>query len=199
KRTVAVFTGNRSEYGLLYPILRAIAADARLEYQLLVGGAHLHQDFGNTSKEIERDGFRVSREVHIPARPETRGYTAFSIADGVKSVAAILEELTPDIVLVYGDRFESFAAMVAAAQMNVPVAHVEGGDYTEGGALDDSVRHAMTKLAHLHLTTSAQAAERVRKLGEEAWRVHNVGLPALDLARQLCFRPAPELIAEFAL
>jgi UDP-N-acetylglucosamine 2-epimerase (non-hydrolysing)/GDP/UDP-N,N'-diacetylbacillosamine 2-epimerase (hydrolysing) len=197
KRTVAVFTGNRSEYGLLYPILRAIAADPRLEYQLLAGGAHLHQDFGGTVAEIERDGFHVTREVRIPVRPETRGYTAQSIGDGIQSVACILEELAPDLVLIYGDRFESFAAMIAATQMNLPVAHVEGGDYTEGGALDDSVRHAMTKLAHLHFTTNAQAAERVRKLGEEAWRVSVVGLPALDLARQGIFAGVDELVAEF--
>ena len=194
---MAVFTGNRSEYGLLYPILRAIAADPRLEYQLLVGGAHLNQDSGGTAAEIARDGFRIAREVRMPARPEGRGYTSQSIADGVQCLAGILEELQPDLVLIYGDRFESFAATIAATQMNFPVAHVEGGDYTEGGALDDSVRHAMTKLAHLHFTTNEQAAERVRKLGEEAWRVSNVGLPALDLARQGEFTPAEELTAEF--
>jgi UDP-N-acetylglucosamine 2-epimerase (non-hydrolysing)/GDP/UDP-N,N'-diacetylbacillosamine 2-epimerase (hydrolysing) len=84
-------------------------------------------------------------------------------------------------VVVWGDRYEAFAALVASTQMGIPTAHAEGGDYTEGGALDDSVRHAMTKLAHLHLTTNADSAERVRRLGEEAWRVHDVGLPVLDL------------------
>src|SRR5205814_3445042 len=112
------------------------------------------------------------------------------IAGGIESVASILERLAPDFMLIYGDRFESFAAMIASTQMNVPTAHVEGGDYTEGGALDDSVRHAMTKLAHLHFTTNTQAAERVLKLGEEAWRVSTVGLPTLDLARQGLFAPA---------
>ena len=197
KRTVAIFTGSRSEYGLLYPILRAIAADTRLEYQLLAGGAHLDEDFGRTVAEIERDGFRVSSEVRIPAHPDTRSYTAQSIADGVRSVARILEELRPDIVLIYGDRFESFAAMIAATQMNFPVAHIEGGDYTEGGAFDDSVRHAMTKLAHLHFTTNEQATERVLKLGEEPWRVTTAGLPALDLARQGIFTGPDDLAAEF--
>jgi len=197
KRRVAVFTGNRSEYGLLYPVLRAIAADSRLDYQLLVGGAHLNQDFGNTSTEIERDGFHVAREVRIPVAPPTRKYTAQSIADGIASVAAILEELAPDIMVIYGDRFESFAAMIAATQMNVPVAHIEGGDYTEGGALDDSVRHAMTKLAHLHFTTNPQATERVLKLGEQPWRVQTVGLPSLDLARAGIFANPEELVAEF--
>ncbi|HTS61515.1 MAG TPA: UDP-N-acetylglucosamine 2-epimerase [Candidatus Acidoferrales bacterium] len=196
-RKVAVFTGNRSEYGLLYPILRAIAADPRLEYQLLVGGAHVNEDCGGTAVEIERDGFRVAREVRMPARPQTHSYTAHSIADGIQGVACILEELAPDIVLLYGDRFESFAALIAATQMNLPAAHVEGGDYTEGGALDDSVRHAMTKLAHLHFTTNSQATERVLKLGEEPWRVTMAGLPALDLARQGIFATPEELLEEF--
>jgi UDP-hydrolysing UDP-N-acetyl-D-glucosamine 2-epimerase len=197
RRKVAIFTGNRSEYGLQFPILRAIAADPRLDYRLLTGGAHLSQDFGGTVSEIEADGFQVWREVRIPVRPNSAAYTAQSIAAGIESVSAVLDELAPEFILVYGDRFESFAAMIASTQMNIPTAHVEGGDYTEGGALDDSVRHAMTKLAHLHFTTNQQATERVLALGEEPWRVFTVGLPALDLAREGLFTPPAELIAQF--
>ena len=197
RRKVAIFTGNRSEYGLQFPILRAIAADSRLDYRLLAGGAHLSQDFGGTVSEIEADGFRVWREVRIPERPNSAAYTSLSIAGGIESMSSILSELAPDFVLIYGDRFESFAAMIAATQMNIPTAHVEGGDYTEGGALDDSVRHAMTKLAHLHFTTNQQAAERVLKLGEEPWRVFTVGLPTLDLAREGLFAQPTELVAQF--
>ena len=198
-RKVAMFTGNRSEYGLQFPILRALAADARLDYYLLVGGAHLREDFGSTAAEIEADGFRVHSEVRTPVRPASRAYTAQSIADVVASVSCILSQLAPDLMLTYGDRFESFAAMIASTQMNVPTAHVEGGDYTEGGALDDSVRHAMTKLAHLHFTTNAQATERVLRLGEEPWRVFTVGFPTLDLAREGLFAQPQELVAEFGL
>lgn len=197
RRSVAVFTGNRSEYGLQFPILRAIAADPRLEYSLLVGGAHLAEDFGRTAAEIEADGFRVAHEVRVPVRPCSPAYTAQSIADGIHAVSGILADAPPDFLLVYGDRFESFAAAIAATQMNIPTAHMEGGDYTEGGALDDSVRHAITKLAHLHFTTNAQAAERVLRLGEEPWRVFNAGLPTLDLARAGLFTQPDELIAEF--
>jgi UDP-hydrolysing UDP-N-acetyl-D-glucosamine 2-epimerase len=197
RRKIAVFTGNRSEYGLQYPILRAIAADPRLEYYLLAGGAHLVQNFGRTLAEIETDGFEVYREVRVPVRPPGAAYTAQSIADTIQTVSCLLSELAPDFLLIYGDRFESFAAAIAASQMNVPVAHVEGGDYTEGGALDDSVRHAITKLAHLHFTTNPQATERVLKLGEESWRVTTVGLPALDLARQDVFASVDVLVAEF--
>lgn len=196
-RKIAIFTGNRSEYGLLNPILRAVAADPRLEYYLLAGGAHLIQDFGHTLAEIKSDGFKVYREVRVPVRPQTRAYTSQSIADVVQVVSCILSELAPDFVVIYGDRFESFGAMIAATQMKFPAAHVEGGDYTEGGTLDDSVRHAMTKLAHLHFTTNAQASERVLRSGEEPWRVFNVGLPVLDLVRERCFAPPEDLVAEF--
>lgn len=199
RRRVAVFTGNRSEYGLQFPILRAIAADPRLDYYLLVGGAHLNQDLGGTVSEIEADGFRVWAEVRIPVCPGSAAYTSRSIAAGIESVSSILAEVAPQFVLIYGDRFESFAAMIASTQMNIPTAHVEGGDYTEGGALDDSVRHAMTKLAHLHFTTNRQAAERVLRLGEEPWRVFTVGLPTLDLAREGLFAQPGELLAEFGL
>ncbi|MDQ3070930.1 MAG: UDP-N-acetylglucosamine 2-epimerase [Acidobacteriota bacterium] len=181
RRRIAIFTGNRAEYGLQFPILRAVSSDPRFEYYLLVGGAHLQQDFGNTRAEIEADGLTVHREVEIDMPHDTLYATAQAIGTGVLSIARILDELRPDVMVVYADRFESFAAMIAGTQMNVPTAHVEGGDYTEGGALDDSVRHAMTKLAHLHFATNEAAAERIRRLGEEPWRVHVVGLPALDL------------------
>lgn len=181
KRKIAIFTGNRAEYGLQYPILRAVAADPRLEPYLLVGGAHLQQDFGRTIAEIEADGFQVYRQVGIEMAEDTLYATAQAIGTGVLSISRILDELRPDWLVVYADRYEAFAAMIAGTQMGIPTAHIEGGDYTEGGALDDTVRHAMTKLAHMHFATNAQAAERVCRMGEEPWRVHTVGLPSLDL------------------
>lgn len=198
-RKIAIFTGNRSEYGLQYPVLRAIAKDPRLEYFLLAGGSHLHEDFGKTSSEIENDGFRIYREVQIEAGRDSAQYTARAIGTGVSNISSILAELRPDFLLVYGDRFESFAALIAATQMNIATAHIEGGDYTEGGALDDSVRHAMTKLAHLHFPTNAPAAERVRALGEEPWRICVAGLPALDLIAENEFTSPAALVEEFAL
>jgi UDP-N-acetylglucosamine 2-epimerase (non-hydrolysing)/GDP/UDP-N,N'-diacetylbacillosamine 2-epimerase (hydrolysing) len=132
-------------------------------------------------------------------RPPSPAYTAQSIADTMQTMSCILHELAPDFLLVYGDRFESFGALLASTQMNIPTAHMEGGDYTEGGALDDSVRHAMTKLAHLHFTTNAAASDLVLRLGEEPWRVFNVGLPTLDLARAGDFASPEELASEFGL
>ena len=199
KRKIAIFTGNRAEYGLQYPILRAIAADPRLEYFLLVGGAHLQQDFGGTLNEIESDGFHVYRKVANGVEQDTLFSTAQTIGMGIVSLCGILDELRPDFLVVYSDRYESFSAMIAGTQMNIPTAHVEGGDYTEGGALDDSVRHAMTKLAHLHFATNTQAVERIIRLGEEPWRIFNVGLPLIDMFYAGLFTAPEELAAELDL
>lgn len=181
KRTIAVFTGNRAEYGLQYPILKAVREHPELEYRLLVSGAHLDDNFGRTLDEIRADGFRIDREVKIEMSSDSRIATAQAIGSGVMAISSALDEFQPDVVVVYADRFEGFAAVIAASQMNIPTAHIEGGDLTEGGALDDSVRHAMTKLAHLHFTTNEQATNRILGMGEEPWRVHTVGFPAIDL------------------
>lgn len=181
KRKIAIFTGNRAEYGLQYPILRAVDKHPDLEYRLLVSGAHLDAQFGRTLDEIRQDGFRIDAEVKIEMDAASLFATAQAIGSGVLAISQALAEIKPDLMVVYADRFEGLAAVVASTQMNVPTAHVEGGDLTEGGALDDSVRHAMTKLAHLHFTTNQQASNRILAMGEEAWRVHTVGFPAIDL------------------
>lgn len=181
RRVVGVFTGNRAEYGLQYPILRAIDAHPELDYRLIVSGAHLEPNFGATLAEIEADGFSIAAEVKIDLEEDTLHSTAKAIGSGVISVAEALARIRPDMLLVYADRFEGFAAVIAGTQMGVPTGHVEGGDVTDGGALDDSVRHAMSKLAHLHFTTNQQATNRLLAMGEEPWRVHTVGFPAIDL------------------
>ena len=175
-RRIAVFTGNRAEYGLLSPVLQAISNDPALSLQLIVGGAHLDATYGRTRDEIVADGFEISAEVSAGLGKDT----ARAIGAGVLAMTDVLENLTPDILVVYGDRFEAFAALIAASQSNIPVAHIEGGDKTEGGALDDSVRHAMTKLAHIHFATNPDAVWRIAAMGEESWRIHDVGLPVID-------------------
>lgn len=199
RRVVAVFTGNRAEFGLQYPILRAIDRHPDLDYRLLVAGAHLDEDFGRTQEEIVESGFHVDATIAMEVVDDTVLSTARAIGSGVSSVAEVLHELSPDLFVVYADRFEGFAAMIAGTQTNVLTAHVEGGDVTEGGALDDSVRHAMTKLAHLHFATNAQAAARIRAMGEEPWRVHDVGFPAIDLIQDGDFAAAEEVTDRFGL
>lgn len=199
KRIVAVFTGNRAEYGLQFPILRAIAVHPQLEYRLIVSGAHLDPDFGHTLKEIEADGFSVHAEVRIDIADDTLRSTAHAIGSGIISMSQALAQLRPDLLVVYADRFEGFAAVVAGTQMNIPTAHIEGGDLTEGGALDDSVRHAMTKLAHLHFTTNQQASNRLLAMGEEPWRVHTVGFPAIDLIQDDNFASRQQVVERLGL
>ena len=199
KRVIAVFTGNRAEYGLQYPILQAIDAHPQLEYRLIVSGAHLDDNFGRTLSEIEGDGFDVHAEVEINMEADTLYATAQAIGSGVLSMSKALDRIRPDLLVVYADRFEGFAAVITGTQMNVPTAHVEGGDLTEGGALDDSVRHAMTKLAHLHFTTNQQATNRLLGMGEEPWRTHTVGFPAIDLIKKGSFASRDELVERYGL
>ncbi len=193
KRTIAVFTGNRAEYGLQFPILRAIDRHPGLEYKLLVSGAHLDQNFGSTLEEIKRDGFHIDKEIKIDMDAGSLLATAQAIGSGIINISKALSEIQPDIMLVYADRFEGFAAVIAATQMNIPTAHVEGGDLTEGGALDDSVRHAMTKLSHLHFTTNEQSTNRILAMGEEHWRVKTVGLPVIDLIQEKNYALSTEI------
>jgi UDP-N-acetylglucosamine 2-epimerase (non-hydrolysing)/GDP/UDP-N,N'-diacetylbacillosamine 2-epimerase (hydrolysing) len=183
KRKIAVFTGNRAEYGLLYPVLKELNSRSGIDFHLIVSGAHLDSSFGNTIKAIQDDGFKISSEVKIDLAMNELATTAKAIGVAILSLVNELERIAPDIFVVYADRFEGFAATIAGTQMRIPTAHIEGGDVTEGGAFDDSVRHAMTKLSHLHFTTNQQAANRILAMGEEEWRVHNVGFPGIDLIK----------------
>lgn len=173
-RKIAVFSGSRAEYGLLIPVIRAIAETSDLEPLLIVSGDHVEGD---------PEAVPVAAKVNVSRADETPGSTPRAIGAGVLQMTDVLERLVPDIVVIYGDRFEAFAAMIAATQMGIPTAHLEGGDLTQGGTLDDVVRHAMSRLAHVHFPTNTEAAARLRVMGEEPWRIHAVGFPPIDLIR----------------
>jgi UDP-hydrolysing UDP-N-acetyl-D-glucosamine 2-epimerase len=198
-RTIAIFTGNRAEYGLQYPILRAVDKHPELDYRLIVSGAHLDPNFGRTLEEIRSDGFRIDAEVKIEMDAGSLFSTAQAIGSSIIEISKVLAELKPDMMVVYADRFEGLAAVIASSQMNIPTAHIEGGDLTEGGALDDSVRHAMTKLSHLHFTTNQQATNRILGMGEEAWRVNTVGFPAIDLISEGRYAQPDEIVERLGL
>ncbi len=185
RKRVCVVTGSRSEYGLLYWILHDLRADPEFELQLVVTGMHLAPEFGLTVREIEADGFAISRRVEMLLASDTSGGVAKSMGLGVIGMSDAIEQLVPDVVLVLGDRFEILAAVQACLVHRIPVAHVAGGDTSEG-AVDESIRHAITKMAHVHFVTNEQSARRVRQMGEDAQRVHVVGSPGLD---HLCRRP----------
>lgn len=192
RRKVCVVTGSRAEYGLLYWVLHDLRAAADIELQLIVTGMHLAPEFGLTVNEIERDAFQISRRVDMLISGDSPSAVAKSIGLGVIGLSDALETLTPDLVLVLGDRFEILAAVQACLIHKIPVAHIAGGDTSEG-AFDESIRHAITKMAHLHLVTSASSAHRVRQLGEDPRNVHIVGSPGLDHLRRATLLSRTEL------
>ncbi len=182
-RSVAVVTGTRAEYGLLQWVLHEIRASADLDLQLIVTGAHLEPRFGMTVEQIEADGFEVDARVPLGLEGDAPADIARAMARCLTGVSEVVDRLQPDLMLVLGDRYEILAAAQAALVHGVPLVHIAGGDVTEG-AFDESIRHALTKLAHLHLTTTDEAAARVARMGEEPWRIHVVGSPGLDQLRR---------------
>ncbi|MEO5844849.1 MAG: UDP-N-acetylglucosamine 2-epimerase [Caldimonas sp.] len=182
-RRICVVTGSRAEYGLLYWVLHDLRADPAFELQLIVTGMHLAREFGHTVDEIVNDGFAIARRVDMLVSSDSPGGIARSIALGVIGMADALEQLGPEIVVVLGDRFEILAAAQACLVERIPLAHIAGGDTTEG-AFDESIRHAITKMAHVHFATNEQSAARVRQLGEDPTHVHVVGSPGLDHLRR---------------
>lgn len=198
-KKIAIFTGNRAEYGLLIPVIQAIKEHPNLEGKLIVSGAHLDNTFGRTIDLIHKDGFDIAAEARIDLDADDLISTAKAIGKGILVMVNVLSSMRPDILVVYADRFEGFASVIAASQMGIPVAHIEGGDVTEGGALDDSIRHAMTKLSHIHFTTNDAASNRIKAMGEEEWRVFNTGLPSIDRIVNGAFASSDKIVEKFRL
>ncbi len=183
RRRTCVVTGSRAEYGLLQPILSALRDDPRFELQLVVTGMHLSPEFGNTVSVIERDGFDIAERIESLVSGDTPAAIAKSVGLGAIGFADAFRRLQPEWLLVLGDRFEIFAAAQAALVMTIPIAHIAGGDTTEG-AFDEAIRHSISKMAQLHFATNEQAARRLRQLGEDPATIHVVGSPGIDVIRQ---------------
>ena len=185
-RKIAVFTGTRAEYGLLYWLLKDIQADVELKLQLLVSGTHLSAEFGCTYQQIEQDGFAIDEKIEILLSSDTAVGVAKSMGLGVLGFTDALNRLMPDVLVILGDRFEALAAAQTAMILRIPVVHLHGGEITEG-AYDDAIRHAITKLSHIHCTSTDEYRNRVIQLGEAPERVKNVGAIGLDhLSRSTC-------------
>jgi UDP-N-acetylglucosamine 2-epimerase (non-hydrolysing) len=174
KRTICVVTTSRADYGLLRPIMASLHDDPAVSLKLIVTGSHLSDAHGSTVEEINEDGFPVAAEIPLDLTESTPTGLGRACGDLTRELSVALATMRPDLLLILGDRFELLSVAQAALLCGVPVAHVAGGDVTEG-ALDDSVRHAVTKLSHVHLVATEESAVRVRQLGEEADRVHVVG------------------------
>lgn len=175
---VCAVTGSRADWGLLRPVLHRLR-DSSAVLQLVATGSHLNEAFGLTLSDIEADGFIPDRCVPLDRRGDHPRGVAAAMASAITGLAGALDELHPDIVLILGDRYEIFAAAQAALLLRIPVAHIAGGDISEG-AFDDAIRHAISKLSHLHFTTHAAARRRVLQLGEPAERVFDTGSPGID-------------------
>lgn len=177
-------TGSRAEYGLLRWLMHDIESDPRLDLEVAVTGMHLAPEFGLTYREIEKDGFAISRKVDIGLGGDAPGDVARAVGRGVAGFAEAFEELRPDIVVVLGDRFETFAAAQAAMFARIPIAHLNGGELTEG-MIDEAIRHSLTKMSHFHFVATDTYRHRVIQMGEDPARVWTVGSTGVDAIMRL--------------
>ncbi len=179
-RKILVVTGTRAEYGILYPVLKEIKKHKGISLILVAGGMHLSKKLGYTIDEIKKDGFKINGIFKSLLPGEELGRIGQSIGIGILELIKIFKKTKPDIVLITGDREEAFSAAVASACMNIPLAHMSGGEVGTGGHIDESIRHAITKFANIHFATSKKSQERILKMGEEKWRAFNVGSASID-------------------
>src|SRR6202041_360337 len=183
KRKIAVVTSSRADYSHLYWPLKELSAKADIDLRIVALGSHLSPEFGNTANEIERDGFKIASKIECLLSSDTDLGMAKTIGLATLGLADLFAEMRPDILLLIADRYEMLAPASVALALRIPVAHIEGGEVSEG-AIDDAVRNALTKLSHIHFSSTLAARNRVIAMGEEEWRVHRAGAPSLDHLRR---------------
>tara|TARA_Y100000591_G_C21823491_1_gene695093 strand:+ start:71 stop:1255 length:1185 start_codon:yes stop_codon:yes gene_type:complete len=198
-KNIAIFTGSRSEFSLQYPLIKKLEESKNYNVFLLIGASHLDEDYGKTISEIEKAGFSTKYLINFNHDNDILSSNPLTISVGIDKITKQLNEIEPDFFIIYGDRYETFSAAIASTQMGIPTIHIEGGDVTEGGTFDDSVRHAITKLSHVHLATNEFAKKRIIQMGEEESRVFNVGLPVIDLIKNKEFTNGDEIIRKYNL
>lgn len=183
KRKICIVTGSRAEYGLLYWLIKEVKADKDLELQLIVTGMHLSSEFGLTYKEIEKE-FKIDKKINMHLSSDTSIGISGSMGIAQISFSKTYNELKPDIIVVLGDRYEIFSAVSSAMISKIPIAHIHGGESTEG-SIDEAIRHCITKMSHLHFTANEKYSKRVIQLGEKPSRVFNVGGPGIENIKKL--------------
>lgn len=179
RKIVSILTATRAEYGLLKPLISKLVLDCDLDVRIVATGAHLSPEFGLTFREIENDGFAIDKKIEILLSSDTASSISKSMGIAMISFADYFSELNPDLLVILGDRYETLAVAIVAMNQRIPIAHLYGGETTEG-AIDESVRHALTKLSHLHFTSTDEYRNRVIQLGEEPNRVFNVGAIGIE-------------------
>jgi UDP-N-acetylglucosamine 2-epimerase (non-hydrolysing)/GDP/UDP-N,N'-diacetylbacillosamine 2-epimerase (hydrolysing) len=183
KRKIAVVTTSRADYSHLYWPLHDLSRHPDVDLRLIVMGAHLSPEFGNTIGEIERDGLEIAARIECLLSSDTDVGMAKTIGLATLSLADCLGQIRPDLILLIADRYEMLAPAAVALALRIPIAHIEGGEISEG-AIDNAVRHALTKMSHVHFTSTFEARARVISMGEEEWRVHRAGAPSMDHLRR---------------
>ena len=192
RRRIAVITTSRADYSHLFWPLRTLADRPDVDLRLIVLGAHLSSEFGRTVQEIENDGFPIAARIECLLSSDSDVGMAKTIGVAVLGLAEHLGALRPDILLLIADRYEMLAPASVALALRIPIAHIEGGETSEG-AIDDAVRNALTKMAHIHFTSTFAARRRIIAMGEEEWRVHRTGAPSLDHLRRSTLFTRPQL------
>jgi UDP-hydrolysing UDP-N-acetyl-D-glucosamine 2-epimerase len=190
--TIGVVTSSRADYGILRPLLHRIGTEPSVTLRLLVTGMHLSPEHGYTVREIEADGFAIEQRIENTLSSDTPTACVQAIALGLFGFAQVLARMHFDVLVVLGDRFDMYPAALAALPFRIPVAHIHGGELTEG-AIDDALRHSMTKLSHLHFVATEDYARRVEQMGEEPWRICTCGALGLDNIKRLPRLPVSEL------
>ena len=208
-KKVCIVTATRAEYGLLKPVIERIDKSSNIELQIAVTGAHLSPEFGLTYQEIETDGYYITAKIEMLLSSDTSVGITKSMAVALMGFADFFGQFKPDMVVILGDRYETLAVATAAMIAQIPIAHIHGGEITEG-AYDDAIRHAITKMSHLHFASTEEYRRRIIQLGEQPDRVYNVGalgvenIKKLSLLKSLLFTillplqvvlPAAELIS----
>ena len=183
KRKIAVLTTSRADYSHLYWPLKDLAERTDVDLRIIAMGSHLSPEFGRTIQEIENDGFPIDARIECLLSSDTDVGMAKTIGVATLSLADTLGSMRPDLLLLIADRYEMLAPAAVALALRIPIAHIEGGEISEG-AIDDAVRNALTKMSHLHFTSTIRARQRVIAMGEEEWRVHRAGAPSLDHLRR---------------
>lgn len=183
KRTIAAITTSRADYSHLYWPLRDLRDRDDIELKLIALGSHLSPEFGNTIQQIEKDGFEIAARIECLLSSDSDVGMAKTIGNATLSLADLLGHMRPDLVLLIADRYEMLAPASVALALRIPIVHIEGGEITEG-AIDDAVRNALTKMSHIHFTSTQGARLRLITMGEEEWRVHRAGAPSLDHLRR---------------
>lgn len=197
-RKIVVVTDSRAEYGVLKHILKKISDSPRLDLYMIVTGAHLSETYGYTIKEIEKDGFTVSEKIPVCVEENENIRVAVEMGHLMNRLAHGFARIRPDILLILGDRYEMLAAASVAVGMHIPIAHISGGEVTEG-AMDEQIRHAITKMAHIHFPGASVYARNIRKMGEESWRIFDVGDPGIENIKNIRIREQEELEADLGI